>query len=35
MARSHKVHYNMKSRKTGKKTAKRLKKNYEVLKALK
>lgn len=35
MARSHKVHYNMKSRKAGKKTAKRLKKNYEVLKALK
>lgn len=35
MARSHKVHYNMKSRKAGKKTARRIKENNKVLKALK
>ncbi len=35
MARSHKVHYNMKSRKAGKKTAKRIKANVEVLRKFK
>ena len=35
MARSKKVHYNMKSKRAGRKSAKRIKSNNEVLKALK
>ncbi len=35
MARSKKVHYNMKSIKAGRKTAKRIKQNNIVLKSLK
>lgn len=35
MARSRKVHYNMKSIKAGRKTAKRIKQNNIVLKSLK
>lgn len=35
MARSKKVHYNIRSIKAGKKTAKRIKENFKVLKALK
>lgn len=35
MARSKKVHYNMKSIKAGRKTAKRIKQNNVVLKSLK
>ena len=35
MARSKKVHYNMKSIKVGRKTAKRIKQNNIVLKSLK
>ena len=34
MARSKKVHYNQKSKKAGKKTAKRIKANNKVLKSL-
>lgn len=35
MARSKKVHYIMRSKKAGRKTAKRIKENYKVLKSLK
>jgi len=34
MARSKKVHYNMRSKKSGRKTAKRIKTNVIVLKSL-
>jgi|TARA_R110000822_G_scaffold58361_1_gene146061 hypothetical protein len=35
MARSKKKHYNMRSIKAGRKTAKRIKENHKVLKSLK
>jgi hypothetical protein len=35
MARSRKKHYNMRSIKAGRKTAKRIKENHKVLKSLK